>query len=86
MSRKQPWLLYKTEQGLPQLLLKALQQEKFAESLDKNNHESWNLYWKACGFTLSDYRNVKGWQILNHFPKVQSTLAKTFRIVSLPLT
>lgn len=72
MSQKSKWLLYKTDQGLPQLLSKALQQGQFREISDSHNHESWNLYWKACGFTHSDYRNVKGWQILNHFPKVRN--------------
>ena len=69
-NRSQKWLLYKTDQGLPQLLHKALQQGHFKEVSANQNEESWNLYWKACGFTHTDYTNVKGWQILNHFPKV----------------
>ena len=70
MNQKPLWLLYKTDQGIPQLLSKALTQGQFKESTEKHNNNNWNLYWKACGFTNSDYKNVKRWQILNHFPKV----------------
>lgn len=69
MNQKPLCLLYKTDQGIPQLLSKAFHQGQFKEATGKNNHNNWNLYWKACGFTNSDYKNVKRWQILNHFPK-----------------
>ncbi|KAL5262629.1 hypothetical protein ACHWQZ_G008131 [Mnemiopsis leidyi] len=69
MNQRPPWLFYKTDQGLPQLLTKALTQEQFKEVPENHRNDKWNLYWKACGFTLADYRNVKTWQILNHFPK-----------------
>lgn len=71
MNQRPPWLFYKTDQGLPQLLTKALTQEQFKEVPENHRNDKWNLYWKACGFTLADYRNVKTWQILNHFPKVR---------------
>lgn len=70
MTQRPSWLFYKTDQGLPQLLTKALSQEQFREVPESQKNDKWNLYWKACGFTLADYRNVKAWQILNHFPKV----------------
>jgi len=69
MNQRPPWLFYKTDQGLPQLLTKALNQEQFVEVPENHRNDKWNLYWRACGFTLADYRNVKTWQILNHFPK-----------------
>ena len=78
MNQRPSWLFYKTDQGLPQLLTKALNQEQFKEVPENHRNDKWNLYWKACGFTLSDYRNVKTWQILNHFPKVSLNIVYVF--------
>jgi len=71
MNQRPSWLFYKTDNGIPQLLSKALNQEQFKEVPDSHRNDQWNLYWRGSGFTLSDYKNVKTWQILNHFPKVR---------------
>ncbi|XP_063681527.1 probable tubulin polyglutamylase TTLL2 isoform X2 [Bolinopsis microptera] len=69
MNQRPSWLFYKTDNGIPQLLSKALNQEQFKEVPETHRNDQWNLYWRGSGFTLSDYKNVKTWQILNHFPK-----------------
>nr|XP_024214205.1 probable tubulin polyglutamylase TTLL2 isoform X2 [Halyomorpha halys] len=54
----------------PNLLLQVCLERGWQEHTEENTpKDRWNIWWRTSGFSLSQYRTLRGWQFTNHVPR-----------------
>ncbi|XP_019335248.1 probable tubulin polyglutamylase TTLL2 isoform X2 [Alligator mississippiensis] len=72
-------LVFRLHDSVPKMVREVLMERGWSE-FDKRQQDKsdWNLYWRNTPFHVTDHRNIKPWQRLNHYPETVKITRKDY--------